>query len=95
MVQRLHERHPFLNLLAKLMKRQQHSDPRRTRVQIRPRSPNHLGGYLVYSTIAPHNIHGRLHVSAHRGMPHIPSAVCELRCVNVRVCVCACVHALT
>lgn len=36
---------------------EEHFDPQRTRVHIRPRSPNHLREYLVYSAMAPHNIH--------------------------------------
>lgn len=69
---------------------EEHFDPQRTRVHIRPRSPNHLGEYLVYSTMAPHNIH--------RGFTVFVSLLIEAcqtfpaLCVNVRldVFVCAC-----
>ena len=61
-----------------------------------PRSPNHLGEYLVYSAIALHNIHGRA------GGGSSSSCLCSLRharhslrCVRSCMCLCLCVHALT
>lgn len=72
---------------------QQHFDPHRTWVQIQPRSPNHLAEYLVYSAIAPHNIHGgftvfvSLLIEACQTFP--PLCVCVFVCVEMFVCACS------
>lgn len=82
-------------------KHQRHFDTHRTWVQIRPRSLNHLSEYLVYSAIAPHNIHGgfavfvSLLIEACQTFPPLcvnmcVCCVCECKRGCVCVCVCAC-----
>lgn len=71
---------------------EEHFDPQRTRVHIRPRSPNHLGEYLVYSAMAPHNIHRGFKSSCLCLSKH---ARHSLRCVWTYAWMCLCVHALT